>query len=115
MKRSPSRRHFIQQRSGTALALAATNSSLAFANQWQNKVDSYSRKISPNDQIRFGTIGMGIMGINDTNTALKIPGTELVAVADLYTGRLTRAKEKYGNDIQVTQNYQEIILSLIHI
>src|SRR5450432_457717 len=95
--------------SGTALALAATNSGLAFANQWQNKVDSYSRKISPNDQIRFGTIGMGIMGINDTNTALKVPGTELVAVADLYTGRLTRAKEKYGNDIQVTQNYQEII------
>jgi predicted dehydrogenase len=109
MKRSPSRRHFIQQMSGTALALAATNSGLAFANQWQNKVDSYSRKISPNDQIRFGTIGMGIMGINDTNTALKVPGTELVAVADLYTGRLTRAKEKYGNDIQVTQNYQEII------
>jgi len=109
MKRSPSRRHFIQQMSGTALALAATNSGLAFANQWQNKVDSYSRKISPNDNIRFGTIGMGIMGINDTNTALKIPGTELVAVADLYTGRLTRAKEKYGNDIQVTQNYQDII------
>jgi hypothetical protein len=27
----------------------------------------------------------------------------------LYTGRLARAKEKYGNNIQVTQNYQEII------
>ncbi len=54
--------------------------SLAFADQWQNRVDRYSRKISPNDKIRFATIGMGIMGNNDTNTALKVPGTELVAV-----------------------------------
>src|SRR5450631_4829995 len=109
MKRSPSRRHFIQQMSGTALALAATNSGLAFANQWQNKVDGYSRKISPNDQIRFGTIGMGIMGFNDTNTALKVPGTELAAVADLYSGRLARAKELYGNNTQVTADYKEIL------
>ena len=33
MKRSSSRRHFIQQMSGTALALAAANSVLAFADQ----------------------------------------------------------------------------------
>jgi len=102
MKRSSSRRHFIQQMSGTALALAATNSGLAFASQWQNKVDGYTKKISPSDKIRFATIGMGIMGYNATNTALKVPGAELVAVADLYTGRLARAKEKYGNSIQVT-------------
>ncbi len=108
MNRS-SRRHFIQQMSGTALALTAAGSIPAFANQWQNRVDGYSRKISPNDKIRFGCIGMGIMGYNDTNTALKVPGTELVAVADLYTGRLARAKEKYGAQIQVTQNYQDII------
>ncbi len=109
MKRSSSRRHFIQQMSGTALALAAANSGFAFADQWQNRVDGYSRKISPNDKIRIATIGMGIMGYNDTNTALRVPGTELVAVADLYTGRLARAKEKYGNNIQVTQDYREII------
>ena len=109
MKRSPSRRHFIQQMSGTALALAAANSVPAFANQWQNRVDGYSRRYSPNDKIRIATIGMGIMGFNDTNTALKVPGTELVAVADLYTGRLARAKEKYGNNIQVTADYREIL------
>jgi hypothetical protein len=36
---------------------------------------------------------MGIMGFNDVNTALKVQGTELVAVCDLYDGRLTRSKE----------------------
>ena len=109
MKRSSSRRHFIEQMSVTAIALAADNYGFAFADQWQNRVDGYSRKISPNDKIRIATIGMGIMGYNDTNTALRVPGTELVAVADLYTGRLARAKEKYGNNIQVTQDYREII------
>ncbi|HEY4965219.1 MAG TPA: gfo/Idh/MocA family oxidoreductase, partial [Puia sp.] len=83
MKGSSSRRRFIQQMSGTALALTAGNSALAFANQWQNRVDGYSKRISPNDKIRIATIGMGIMGFNDTRTALGVPGTELVAVADL--------------------------------
>jgi predicted dehydrogenase len=107
MKKSSSRRHFIQQMSGTALALAAANT--AFANQWQNRVDGYSIKMSPNDKIRLGTIGLGIQGHNDTDTALKIPGVELVSVADLYTGRLIRAKEVYGNNIQTTQNYQDVL------
>jgi predicted dehydrogenase len=109
MKRSSSRRHFIQQMSGTALALAASNSGLAFAGQWQNRVDGYSKIISPNDKIRIATIGMGIMGFNDTNTALKVPGTELVAVADLYSGRLERSKELYGKNIQTTADYREIL------
>jgi predicted dehydrogenase len=109
MKKSSSRRHFIQQMSGTALALAAANSIPAYAHQWQNRVDSYARKISPNDKIRIATIGMGIMGYNDTNTALKVPGTELVSVADLYTGRLARAKEVYGKNIETTADYREII------
>jgi len=109
MKHPHSRRHFIQQMSGTALALAATNSSLAFADQWQNRVDGYSKKISPNDKIRIGSIGMGIMGFNDLRSALKIPGTELVASADLYKGRLERVKELYGPDVMLTADYQEIL------
>src|SRR5664279_3971126 len=109
MKRSASRRQFIQQMSGTALALAAANSSLAFADHWQNRVDGYSRKFSANDKIRIATIGMGIMGYNDSNTALKIPGTELVAVADLYKGRLERSKEVYGKNIMTTSDYREIL------
>jgi predicted dehydrogenase len=107
MKRSSSRRHFIQQMSGTALALAAAGNGYPFAPSRQNAHST--GKFSPNDKIRLATIGMGIMGHHDTDTALKVPGVELVAVADLYTGRLERAKEVYGKNIQVTQNYLDLI------
>ena len=107
MKRSSSRRHFIQQMSGTALAMAAARNGCALTQTGQ--IARYSGKFSPNDKIRLATIGMGIMGHHDTDTALKVPGVELVAVADLYTGRLERAKEVYGKNIQVPQNYLELI------
>ena len=106
---SASRRRFLQQMSGTALALAAANSTPAFADGWQNRVDGYSRKISANDKIRIGVIGIGIQGNNDLEAALKVPGTEMVAACDLYKGRLERAKEVYGKDLFVTADYRELL------
>src|SRR5581483_9961806 len=52
---------------------------------------------------------MGIMGFNDTNSALKVPGVELAGCCDLYTGRLDRAKEVYGNSLFTTRNFNEIL------
>ena len=52
---------------------------------------------------------MGIMGNININTALKVPGVQLVAVCDLYDGRLDRARELYGKDLFVTNDYRKIL------
>ncbi len=66
-------------------------------------------KISPNDKIRFATIGMGIQGNFDTQAALRNPDVELVGVADLYNGRLEHAKTAYGKDLFTTRDHREIL------
>ncbi len=44
-----------------------------------------------NDKIQVALIGAGGMGSGDATYAQQIPGVKLVAVADLYDGRLERA------------------------
>jgi len=67
------------------------------------------RRTGPNDNVQIACIGMGIMGYNDTDAAIKVPGVKLVAACDLYTGRLQRAKEVYGSDPFTTRDYREIL------
>ena len=107
---SSSRRKFLQQIGASSLALAAGPlASLAAQEKAEERILRYDRKISANDQINIGVIGLGIMGYNDVNTALKVPGVKLVAACDLYDGRLTHAKEVYGNDIFTTRDYRELL------
>ncbi len=101
------RRAFLQTLSA-ASALAATRSlasPLGF-----NYIPNLKR-ISPNDKIRIATIGMGIQGNYDTMAALRSPDVELVAVADLYDGRLEHAKTAFGKDkaLFATRDYREVL------
>jgi predicted dehydrogenase len=110
MKVNPSRRKFIRQLGSSSLLLAAgTLKTLAADEKNEERIIAYTKRIGPNDKIRVACIGMGIMGNADSDSALKVPGVELVAVSDLYTGRLERAKEKYGKNIYTTRDYRELL------
>lgn len=80
-----------------------------FADQSNVRTILSQVKVSANDKVRIALIGSGIIGHYDTETALKVPGVELVAVCDLYQGRLDRAREKWGKELFVTRNYKEIL------
>ncbi len=105
------RRNFLRKAAG-ASALAATGlaaaDSMAKVVQLQAPVQE-NKKVSVNDKIRIGLIGAGIIGHYDTQAALKTQGTELVAICDLYEGRLAQAKEKFGKSLFATRDYREIL------
>lgn len=105
-----SRRTFVKNFGSATLALAAAPlAGLAGELKTDERLIPYNRKVSANDKIRVAAIGMGIMGYNNVRTALKVPGVELAAACDLYTGRLERAKELFGKSLFVTRDYREIL------
>lgn len=104
-----SRRKFLQQIGSTGLLFAAGPLASLAAEKAEERILRYDKKISPNDKIRIGVIGFGIQGHGDVRSSLKVPGVELAAVCDLYTGRLENAKELYGKDLITTKDYREIL------
>ena len=67
------------------------------------------RARSANDRIRIALIGAGIMGSEDATSSLAQDGVEMAAVADVYEGRLTRAKERWGSQVATTRDYREVL------
>ncbi|MFN7116231.1 MAG: Gfo/Idh/MocA family protein [Saprospiraceae bacterium] len=105
-----SRRKFLQKIAATSLAAAASPfASFAAQEKAEERILHYDRPISANDKVRIGVIGYGVQGHFDLNTALKVPGVELAGICDLYTGRITNAKEQYGKDLYTTTNYKELL------
>lgn len=107
---SRSRRKFLQQIGATGLLLGASPfSSMASAKKAEERILYYEKPISSNDKIRIGIIGYGVQGHFDLDTALQVPGVELAAICDLYTGRIENAKELHGKELFTTINYQELL------
>ena len=65
--------------------------------------------VPPSDTLRFASIGTGVRGCEDLKTALSCPGTEMVAVCDLYDGRLTAAQEAARKQLATTKDYRAVL------
>lgn len=75
-------------------------------------INYLERKTLPSHNLKtlkIALIGAGGMGVADTNTALEHENIELVAVCDLYDGRLADAKSTWGSNLTVTKNYKDIL------
>ena len=70
--------------------------------------DARSDQVAPSDRVGLAVIGAGGMGMADVDTALRIPGVELVAACDIFDGRLDAARERHG-DIFTTRDYREVL------
>jgi hypothetical protein len=105
-----SRRKFINKITQSVLATAIVPDILTAAGknpgiQLLKRSDTYSA----NDHVQVALIGAGGMGNADADTCSTVPGVKIIAACDLYDGRLESAKKKYGSDIFVTKEYQEIL------
>ena len=102
-----SRRKFVKK---MFLGAAAAGIPISILNARKEEyIALQNRKYGPNDKIRVGSIGMGIQGFSNCRSILKVPGVELIAVCDLYNGRLESSKEVFGNHLFTTKNYKEIL------
>ena len=107
--KSYSRRDFLKHCAATsALAAGAMPTMLASNVQELPSREINSKPVAPSDRSRLATIGMGIIGFIDTETALRVPGVELVAASDLYDGRRSRTNEIFGKSVFTTRDYREI-------
>jgi predicted dehydrogenase len=99
-----SRRNFIKLATATTIVTGASKTILG-----SGRNQEQAQKVSPNEKIRLATIGIGGQGSGDTTVALRVPGVELVAAADVYDGRLARVKEVFGNQVFTTRDYREVL------
>jgi predicted dehydrogenase len=71
---------------------------------------SYTPKKSANDRIQVACVGLGHHGYGNMMTLKQyFPDVEIVAVSDLYDGRLTRAKEVFGKDVFTSRRYEDVL------
>ncbi|MCU0450612.1 MAG: Gfo/Idh/MocA family oxidoreductase [Bernardetiaceae bacterium] len=106
------RRNFLRKAAGVSALVAAPDMLAAHPGARVIHLEPHPEppvKYGANDKLRLACIGMGIIGHYDTRSALSAGGAELVAVCDLYDGRLAQAKEKFGKGLFTTRDYREVL------
>jgi predicted dehydrogenase len=101
-----SRREFLKLAGAAAAVSAAARPAAA---QVPDELAIGCGKPSSDKRVGLATIGIGGQGTHDTTSALKVPGVELVAVADVYDGRLQRAREVFCGTLATTRHYEEVL------
>ena len=62
-----------------------------------------------NGNIQIALIGAGGMGQGDAHYATSLDGVKMIAVADIYDGRIEHCREVWGKDLFTTRDYREIL------
>ena len=102
---SMNRRDFIRRSgAGTAGSLALRSGGKVV---WSSEPGP--ARVAPSDRVRVGVIGVGARAQQDAYCFTVVPGVELVAVADVYDSRLTRAKELFGDKLATTRDYRHLL------
>lgn len=96
-----SRRGFMRTTAGSALA-----GSILLE---PSRLAASPRPAAPSDTLRFAIVGCGMRGSGLLSTAIRLPGVECVAGAELWDGRATLIKQIVGKPIPVTRHYQELL------
>lgn len=75
-----------------------------------NRAPAVLSDSNPNSKIRVGIIGVGTRGHQLLEAAQEIAGVEVVAISDLYTGNIRRAKELSTNkDVRFVKEWEKIV------
>src|SRR5215472_18750144 len=99
---TPSRREFLKTAVAGAIGASASPA-------LTHVLEAHQRPAGGDAQVRIALIGAGGQGMSDTRTALRVPGAAVTAVADIYDGRLARARELWGSELFTTRDYREVL------
>jgi predicted dehydrogenase len=72
-------------------------------------VTGASTVVPASDRVGIGVIGTGARAQQLIDTVLQIPGVEVVALCDAYTGRATRAKARTGGKAAIVKDSRELL------
>jgi predicted dehydrogenase len=103
------RRSFLKNLGLAGAAAAFIPSAFAAETQKTLFLQRNAANIFGAEPLGLALIGAGGMGVADAETALEHDNIKLLAVCDLYEGRLEDSKTRWGEDIFLTKDYKDIL------